>query len=164
MSRALAAFVVLSALALGARPPAVRGDAVQIGQSAPAFLIETLDGRKITGNFDGRPAYINFFTTWCSPCRRELPAILDQVRQYHNRIAFVLVDEQEQPSDVKRFAESLGIATPVAVDRGEFASTFDVDGLPWSIFIDRHGVVQYIYRGWIPPGVLSDQLSKLTSS
>jgi thiol-disulfide isomerase/thioredoxin len=165
VSRALVAAAVFFAIALtAARPSAVRADALQIGQTAPAFLIESLDGRRISEDFGGRPAYINVFTTWCSPCRRELPAILDQVRQYRDRIAFVLVDEQEQPSAVKRFADSLGIAAPVCVDRGAFASAFDVDGLPWSIFIDRHGVVAYIYRGWIPPAVLGAELSKLASS
>jgi thiol-disulfide isomerase/thioredoxin len=165
VSRALLVLAALGAIGLAAaRPVAVRGDAVEVGQSAPAFIIDTLDGRQISSDFNGRPAYINVFATWCPPCRRELPAVLDQAKQYRNRIVFVFVDEQETPAAVKSFAASFGMATGVAVDRGQFAATFDVGGLPWNIFIDRHGIVQFIYRGRIPKDVLGAQLLKLASS
>lgn len=166
MARALLGIVLLGALTLaGVRPAMVRSDAVQVGQAAPDFLINTLDGQQISSSYlHGRPAYIDVFATWCSPCRVELPAIMRQAKQYGNRIVFVLVDEQEAPAAVRQFAASLGTATPIAVDRGQFAATFDVGGLPWNIFIDRHGVVQYIYRGRIPGAVLGDHLSKLASS
>ena len=165
MSRALLVLVALAAIGLAAeRPVAVRGDVVEVGQSAPAFLIDTLDGAQISNDFKGRPAYINFFATWCPPCRRELPAVVSEAKQYRDRIVFVLVDEQEAPTAVKDFAASVGIATGIAVDRGQFAAAFNVGGLPWNIFIDRHGIVQYIYRGRIPNDVLGTQLSKLASS
>jgi thiol-disulfide isomerase/thioredoxin len=165
VSRTLLGIAFTAALALAAeRPAAVQGDAVAVGQAAPAFLINTLDGREFTSNFQGHPAYINVFATWCSPCRTELPDVVDQAKKYRDRIVFLLVDEQEQPSAVERFAESLGQDAPVAVDRGQFAATYAVGGLPWNIFIDRHGVVRYIYRGRIPADVLIEQLSKLASS
>lgn len=131
---------------------------------APAFLISTLDGDAITSNFHGRPAYINVFTTWCPPCRRELPSIVAQTKQYRDRIVVLFVDEQEPANVVKSFATSFGVAAPIALDRGQFAATFDVGGLPWNIFIDRHGIVRDIYRGGIPSNVLSEELLKLSSS
>ncbi len=165
MSRSLAGLIALAAIALAAtRPVAVRSDALQIGQTAPAFLVATLDGQSISQNFHGLPAYINVFATWCPPCRRELPSVVDKAKQYRDRIAFLFVDEQESPALVKSFAPSLDGVAPIALDRGQFAATFDVGGLPWNIFIDRRGVVRYIYRGRIPPDVLADQLSKLLSS
>ena len=158
----LAAFAAITLAAV--RPAAVRGDALQVGESAPAFLINTLDGASITSDFQGRPAFINVFATWCPPCRRELPAIVEQSKQYRDKIVFVFVDEQEPAAVVKQFVASFGLSTPVAVDRGQFAATFDVGGLPWSIFIDRHGIVRYIYRGGIPAKILGNQLSTLASS
>jgi cytochrome c biogenesis protein CcmG, thiol:disulfide interchange protein DsbE len=162
VSRAL--FIALAVALAVLRSPAARSDILEVGQSAPAFLINTLDGTSVTGNFNGRPAYINVFATWCSPCRVEFPAIVEQTKQYGDRIAFLLVDEQESANTVKTFAREFGVVAPVAVDRGQFAAAFDVGGLPWSIFIDRHGIVRYIYRGRIPANVLGDQLSKLASS
>lgn len=165
MARTLLLLVTITAIAVAAaRPVAVQGDTFQIGQTAPSFLIATLDGESVTGDFHGKPAYIDVFATWCPPCRSELPAILNMAKEYRDRIDFLLVDERESTASVKTFASSLGGMAPVAVDRGEFAAAFNVGGLPWNIFIDRHGVVRYVYRGRIPADVLSDQLSKLLSS
>jgi cytochrome c biogenesis protein CcmG, thiol:disulfide interchange protein DsbE len=163
--RALLRTVALFALTLAAAgsPGVTRGAVVQIGSAAPAFLLKTLDGSSITGNFNGRPAYINVFTTWCPPCRGELPSILQQAKQYRDRIVFLFVDEQESANSVQRFAQKFGVA-PVGLDPGQFAASFAVGGLPESIFIDRHGIVQYIYRGLIPANVLGNQLSQLISS
>lgn len=165
MLRTILGTVALLAVALAAaRSPAVtRAGTLSVGDFAPAFVLDTLDGKSLDGNFHGSPAYINVFATWCSPCRREFPAIAQQAQQYHDRIAFLLVDEQEAASRVQSFATQLGVPAPVAVDRGQFAATFDVRGLPESIFIDREGVVRYIYRGIIPDGVLAAELSALAS-
>jgi cytochrome c biogenesis protein CcmG, thiol:disulfide interchange protein DsbE len=130
----------------------------------PRFLIATLDGRSVTTDFNGQPAYINVFATWCSPCRRELPSIVGLAKHYRDRIAFLFVDEQESPALVKSFASSFGVAGPVAIDRGQLAAALDVRGLPWSIFVDRNGKVQYVYPGSIPLSVLREQLSELVSS
>lgn len=166
MSRALLASIVLCALGLAAARLPAQGNATaaQVGQAAPAFLLDTLDGSSMTGNFDGRPAYINVFATWCPPCRGELPSIVQKARQYRDRIVFVFVDEQEPAKTVQSFAQRFGVGPPVAVDRGQFAATFAVGGLPESIFIDRHGVVQYIYKGLIPESVLGDELARIASN
>ena len=166
MVRALLVRTALCALALAAaRSPAGSAEAgAQVGKSAPAFLVNTLEGTSVTSNFEGRPAYINVFATWCSPCRNELPSIVEQARQYRGRIVFLFVDERESPNLVQGFARKFGVQAPIAVDGGQFAATFAVGGLPESIFIDRNGIVRDIYRGWIPADVLTDQLSKLASS
>jgi hypothetical protein len=92
-----------------------------------------------------------------------LPSILQQAKQYHDRIVFLFVDEQESANSVLPFAKQFDVA-PVGLDPGQFAAAFAVGGLPESIFIDRHGVVQYIYRGLIPNDVLGSQLARLISS
>jgi cytochrome c biogenesis protein CcmG/thiol:disulfide interchange protein DsbE len=166
VSRTLLGLAALCAIALAeARSPAPsRGAVVQVGQTAPAFALATLDGGAMTADFNGRPAYINVFATWCTPCRGELPAILEQTKQYRDKIVFLFVDEQEPAATVQRFARTFGVADPVAVDRGQFAAAFAVGGLPESIFIDRQGIVRYIYRGLIPPDVLTNELSKLAAN
>ncbi len=165
MSRARVVLFLLVTVALGGATVPERGRAgnVAVGDLTPPFAIATLDGRSVTADFHGKPAYINVFATWCSPCQRELPSILAQTKRYGGNIATLLVDEQEPESVVKAFVQRFDIATGVAVDGGQFAATFNVGGLPESIFIDRKGVVRYIYRGFIPPDVLVSELSKLAS-
>ncbi len=141
-----------------------RDTALHVGAATPAFLVDTIDGQAMTADFNGVPAYINVFATWCPPCRREFPAILRQAAAYRGRIAFLFVDEQEPESTVKRFALQFGMGAPVGMDRGQFAATFDVRGLPESIFIDRRGLVQSIYRGTISDDVLSGELAKLAAT
>jgi cytochrome c biogenesis protein CcmG/thiol:disulfide interchange protein DsbE len=166
VSRASFVLFLLVTVALAGANVPERGRAgnVAVGDLAPPFAIDTLDGRSITADFHGKPAYINVFATWCSPCQRELPSILAQTKRYGGNIATLLVDEQEPESVVKAFVQRFDIATGVAVDGGQFAATFNVGGLPESIFIDRKGIVRYIYRGLIPPDVLVSELSKLAST
>lgn len=163
MLRGCVTLALLVALAAGAaaQPQRSRAGNVTVGELAPPFAIDTLDGRSVTADFHGKPAYINVFATWCPPCRRELPSILAQTKRYGSNIATLFVDEQESKAVVKAFLQHVDVDSGIAVDGGQFASTFDVGGLPESIFIDRHGIVRFIYRGAIPVDVLAAQLSDL---
>jgi cytochrome c biogenesis protein CcmG, thiol:disulfide interchange protein DsbE len=135
-----------------------------MGKPAPAFMVDALDGGTITADFHGQPAYINVFATWCPPCRGEIPLIVRAAKQYRGRVAVVFVDEQESPQRVQSFAREFGIASPVAIDQGQFAATYGLGSIPLSVFIDRHGIVRFIYRGPIPKRVLEHDLSILASS
>jgi cytochrome c biogenesis protein CcmG, thiol:disulfide interchange protein DsbE len=158
---ALACALLLAA----ARPFGAAGASIaQVGQAAPSFYVDTLDGSSVTSDFHGKPAYINVFATWCPPCRSEIPRIVQTSKQYQGRIDFVFVDEQEVPSRVKAFTQQFGMLAPIGIDQGQFAATYGVGALPVSIFIDRQGVVSFIYRGPIPQNVLDDELSKLAGA
>lgn len=154
---AAAACVLLLA---ASRPLAAAGIA-QVGQAAPSFNVDTLDGNSATSDFHGKPAYINVFATWCPPCRSEIPRIVQTSKQYQGQIDFLFVDEQEVPSRVKTFTQQLGMIAPIGIDQGQFAASYGVGALPVSIFINRQGIVSFIYRGPIPQSILSDELSKL---
>lgn len=154
---AVLAFVLLPA----ASRPLAAAEVVQVGQAAPSFFVDTLDGSSVTNDFHGKPAYINVFATWCPPCRSEIPRIVQTSKQYQGQIDFLFVDEQEVPSRVKSFTQQFGMVAPIGIDQGQFAATYDVGALPVSIFINRQGIVSFIYRGPIPQNVLSDELSKL---
>jgi thiol-disulfide isomerase/thioredoxin len=135
-----------------------------MGKPAPAFMVDGLDGNTITADFHGKPAYINVFATWCPPCRGEIPRIVRAAKQYQGRVTVVFVDEQESPGRVQSFAREFGMASPVAIDQGQFAATYGLGSIPLSVFIDRHGIVRLIYRGPIPQNVLEHELSILASS
>ncbi len=135
-----------------------------MGKPAPAFMVDALDGSTITADFHGQPAYINVFATWCPPCRGEIPRIVRAAKEYHGRVNVVFVDEQESPGRVQSFARAFGISSRVAIDQGQFAATYGLGSIPLSVFIDRHGIVRFIYRGPIPEPVLEHDLSILASS
>lgn len=129
----------------------------RVNQPAPLFLLDTLDGKTLShADIAGQRTYINVFATWCPPCRSEIPRLVQAARQHHN-VRFIFVDEQESPSAVKRFARQFGIRSEIAIDQGQFATTYGAMPIPESIFIDERGVVRMLYRGPIP----QDRLQKV---
>lgn len=129
----------------------------RINEPAPLFLLDTLDGKTLSHtDIAGRPTYINVFATWCPPCQGEIPRLVEAARR-HPGVRFIFVDEQESPSVVKRFARRYGIRSEIAIDEGQFATTYGAMPIPESIFIDEHGIVRMIYRGPIP----QDRLQKV---
>jgi thiol-disulfide isomerase/thioredoxin len=128
-----------------------------VNQPAPLFLLDTLDGKTLShSDIAGQRTYINVFATWCPPCQSEIPRLVKAARE-HPDVRFIFVDEQESPSAVKRFVRRFGIRGDVAIDQGQFATTYGAMPIPESIFIDQHGIVRMIYRGPIP----QDRLQKV---
>jgi cytochrome c biogenesis protein CcmG, thiol:disulfide interchange protein DsbE len=140
------------------------GGAAAVGKPAPAFMVDTLSGGTITADFHGKPAYINVFASWCTPCRGEIPRLVAAAHLYRGRIDFVFIDEQEAPARVQTFIHQFSVPDPVAIDEGQFAATYGLGSIPLSVFIDRNGVVRSIYRGPIPQRLLEQRLAELAGS
>lgn len=96
----------------------------------------------------GRPVWLNFFATWCPPCREEMPQIERRYERYKNSgLVVVGVDEQESRSDAVSYAQSLNLTFPIVNDDGPARTAYRVSDLPTSIFIDAHGIIQRVYDG-----------------
>jgi len=111
---------------------------------APDFTLSQLDGQPLTlSNLRGRPTIINFWATWCPPCRRELPALEAAYQAHRDEIGFIAVDVKEEAGTVLAFVEELGLTFPVVLDpEGAISNiSYQVRGLPTTIFVDAHGVV-----------------------
>ena len=134
--------------------PGPAGAAEQLlGQPRPAFELTDVDGaRRSAGEWDGRVVVLNFWATWCPPCRREIPAFIDLQEQYGAeglQIVGVAIDQQDL---VQPYIESMGVNYPVLV--GEL-DALDVSRdygnrygqLPYTVFIDRQGVIRAVERG-----------------
>ena len=138
-----AAALFAAGIALGpavARPPAV-------GQAAPPFTLTTIDGTKITSDhLRGQVVILNYWATWCAPCRQELP-LLDAyyaLQQRHGLRVFAAMTEDSRPlSKMKPLFAALHI-TPVRRMTGPYR---DITGLPTNYVIDRAGRVRYARAG-----------------
>jgi thiol-disulfide isomerase/thioredoxin len=91
--------------------------------------------------FLGRPLIINFWASWCPPCRAEMPALQRAASQFTGRIAFVGLDTQDEASAGLAFARSRDVTYPLASDNAQVSSAYGVYGLPTTFFISANGEI-----------------------
>jgi peroxiredoxin len=128
------------------------GLAAQVGGTAPDFTLETLDGEQVTlSHFRGQPVVMNFWASWCGPCRAEMPEL---VRIYEEKQAAGLVilainlTHTDSIPAVEAFVDEFRLPFPVLLDdKGVVTDLYVLRGLPMSVFIDREGMIQHIQIG-----------------
>lgn len=127
-----------------------------VGQPAPAFSVASLTGPPLTlAGFRGKPLLLNFWATWCVPCRQELPALQRFATDQGGRWAVVGLDELEKAADVQAFAHGLGVTYPLAVDSdGSIAQRYRVQGLPTSFLVDAGGIIRQTHLGALDTATL----------
>ena len=137
-------------------------DTIKVGDQAPSFFLTTLDGRKFFLSDEltiGKPILLNFFATWCGPCKKELPDIYALSKEYKN-VSFYLIDvsnlEQngkklvEKPKDVIALLEKMKINLPVLMDKyGLIAEKYEAIVLPKTVIINPGGIVTFEQTGII---------------
>lgn len=115
------------------------------GDTAADFTVMTLDGTGFTLSdhleHDGRPVFLNFWASWCPPCRAEMPDI-NAASKSHEDVKFVGVAVNDDPKDSVGFATSIDIGYTIGFDeRGDVAYEYDIVGLPASYIISADGVI-----------------------
>ena len=155
------ALALVALAACGARP---EEPAPIVGRRAPDFTLPSLGGEAVPlASLQGRPVVLNFFATWCVPCRTELPAFQATAQRHADRgLAFLLVDLSEDPEDVGHFLESLRVSLPAAIDEtGQVTKAYRVRGLPSTFFIDREGVIRAVQLGALDDRALEGGIAKI---
>lgn len=159
LAGALVAAALLGTRGEGTRSAAA-GFAVFRGpaEPAPEFELPGLDGRRVgLRALRGRVVLVNFWATWCAPCREEMPALDRLARELAPRGLVVLaVNHQEDAEGVRAFVRELGLGLPVLLDaEGTVAERYRVRGLPTTAFVARDGTLVGVavgYRDWAGVG------------
>lgn len=126
------------------------GPAPRPGKPAPMFQGTTLDGEELgLPDLSGKVVLVNFFATWCGPCRAEMPDLDSLATEYKDRgLVVVAVNLQEDPNKVRSYVELLGLNFPILLDpTGEITSRYAVTALPSTFFIGKDGVLRDINVG-----------------
>lgn len=138
-----------------------KGAGLEAGTRAPDFALEFPDGSRTTlSDLRGQPVVLNFWATWCPPCRAEMPDLVAAYEAHKdNGLVIVGVNEQDDEDKALAFMEQYGIEFPVLLDsRGDLASLYTARGLPTTFFIDRDGNVAEAWSGMLTADLLDERL------
>ncbi len=130
--------------------PTAPAEGTQVGDLAPDFQLQNLDGQVISfSDLRGKPVLLNFWATWCSPCRAEMPHIQQIYEEWSDRgLMLLAVDIGESSSIVKEFVQSNGLSFSVLLDtKKDVAQSYGIQGIPTTFFIDKDGVIQGLRLG-----------------
>jgi len=133
-------------------------EGTRVGFLAPAFSLDRLDGgRSSSTEFRGKVVLLNFWATWCGPCRAEMPSLEALSHEFPSQdfVVVGLSSDYEGAQIVQPFMESFGLTFPILLDP-EMAvnDRFEVRAIPASIVLDRQGVIRYKFFGamdWATP-------------
>ena len=119
------------------------------GSLFPDFKAKTLKGEEIdTSKFRGKVLLVNFWATWCPPCRNEMPLFQKVYREYRDKgFEIVGVSTDSSMDAVKEFVREYGITFPIVLDEKDLSSKLRIAGLPTSFLIDRDGKVLRVRLG-----------------
>jgi len=145
--------------ASSASASASRSPAPVIGFLAPDFVLTTLGGEEFRLSAQrGTPVVLNFWATWCPPCRAELPELRSASERNAGRITVVGVNQGESAATVAKSASELGPTFLIPLDhQGDVSQLYGVRSLPTTFFIDREGIIRQIQNGPLTQAIL-DQL------
>ncbi|PIV85131.1 MAG: thioredoxin [Nitrospirae bacterium CG17_big_fil_post_rev_8_21_14_2_50_50_9] len=146
---------------------------IEPGKSAPDFMIKDLKGNAVRlSDFRGKLIFLNFWATWCPPCREEMPSIEDLYRSMQGRPFQILAASvDDDPSQVEGFRKFGGYTFPMFTDqRQEAAALYRTTGVPETFLIGPDGTLLYKVigpRDWTDPqitGVFEQILSKINTN
>jgi cytochrome c biogenesis protein CcmG/thiol:disulfide interchange protein DsbE len=137
---------------------------VNVGNRARDFVFQTLDGQEVSlSDYRGQVVLVNFWATWCPPCRAEIPDLEAAYQDYRDEGFVVLGVNVEEPVEtIRPFVEEIGISYPILLDEdGEALKIYRAIGLPMSLILDQDGVIQVRHAGTLTAAHLENYLGKL---
>jgi len=157
ITRLLALTVLTTAATLGAAAP------LQTGAPAPAFQLVSNTGKTLAlADFKGQIVLLNFWASWCGPCRQEMPILEQLNRQYHGKgVTLLGVNVEPDSAAAVQWLKATPVTFPILFDTdSKVSKLYEVAGMPNTVIIDRKGLVRYIHRGYAA-GAENDYLNQI---
>lgn len=140
---------------------------IKIGDKAPNFQVTDLTGNKSSlANYQGKKVLLNFWATWCPPCKAEMPHMEELYKNYKDEgyviLALNMTNTENSLDDVKGFVIDQKLTYPILLDeKGEVSSTYEILAYPTSYFIDSKGVIRNKVTGALDEEHLLNELTRL---
>ena len=133
-------------------------------QKAPSFTLQDVNGKKVSlSDFKGKVVIVDFWATWCPPCRRSIPDLIDLQKKYKNKIAVIGISvDMDTRSDVAPFVKQNKINYKVLYATPEVVQAYgNIDAIPTSFIIDQHGNIVTQHVGLTPKETYISEINKL---
>ncbi len=148
LKRRLSMLVGSALIAIGVAPAAW---SVALQEAAPDFTLKSLDGSSLRlEEYRGQVVLINFWASWCGPCRQEMP-LLDRLQERYEDTGFAVlgVNVEGVVGPAQDLVDKTKVSFPVLIDEGQLVSAlYQLDAMPSTVLVDRDGKVRYIHRGY----------------
>lgn len=136
----------------------------RVDKPAPEFTLDLMDGGQVTmSQLSGRPVVLNFWASWCAPCRNEAAGLERTWRAYEDRgVVFVGIDIQDSEADARNYLNEFDVTYPNGRDvDGKITVEYGVVGLPVTFFVSKEGLIERRWVGAIPESRLLDWTESL---
>ncbi len=131
----------------------VIGHAVAVSDDAPDFTLKSLEGSNLRlEEYRGQVVLLNFWASWCGPCRQEMP-LLDRLHHRYEDTGFAVlgVNVEGEVAPAQEIVDKTNVTFPILIDDGQKVSEmYNLQAMPSTVVIDRDGVVRYIHLGYKP--------------
>ena len=132
---------------------AAKASAVGLREEAPDFTLKSLEGSNLRlEEYRGQVVLINFWASWCGPCRQEMP-VLDRLHHRYEDTGFAVlgVNVEGDSDSAREIVDKTNVTFPILLDAGQKVSElYSLEAMPSIVVVDRDGVVRYIHRGYKP--------------
>ena len=143
----------LSVALLGWLALAMNAQAVGVQDEAPDFTLKSLErGNLRLEEYRGQVVLLNFWASWCGPCRQEMP-LLDRLHNRYEDTGFAVlgVNVEGEEAPARQLVEKTRVTFPILIDEGQKVSEmYNLQAMPSTVVIDRDGIVRYIHLGYKP--------------
>lgn len=142
-------FTILTFLAIAFAP--LKAKAIDVGSTAPELSLQALDSSQVAlSKFRGKFIYLDFWASWCGPCKHSVPWMNTLVDRFGSRgLEIVAVNLDTEEKDVKKFLEGIKVNFLILRDpAGKTPESFEVASMPTSFLIDRSGKIVYVHPGF----------------
>jgi len=144
------------------KPSSSTAKSVKVEQTLPPFTLPSLDGSEVTVGQPGKITVINFWATWCPPCKEEMPELEIFAKKNQEKVNFYAINLQESNEKVSDFISKYKYTMPVLLDKeGTIGKQFQVTAIPTTIIVNQQGMVKFRKSGGMTGNELEDIINKL---
>lgn len=138
----------------------------QPGYQAPDFTLTDMDGKTVKlSDFRGKPVLINFWASWCPPCRAEMPDLVKKSEQYKDQVVFLgvnLTTTEQDPDGPKKFLKEFNVKYQNVLDKdGKVGSEYQALGIPTTVTVDKNGLVVDRNQGMMNESTMERVIQRL---